>query len=62
MFSRNLDHWLLQNRVRWFVLSGKAWRETQGATRAFALLIWIANVGGLASLVGIGLHAFGVRL
>jgi hypothetical protein len=45
VFSRYPGHWKVQRRFTWFVLTGRAWRETRGGTRALAGAAWLAYVG-----------------
>jgi hypothetical protein len=57
VFSRNPDHWKLQLRLLWCVLSGRAWVETSGRVRALAGMVWLAYAGGFGSLVVLGWDA-----
>jgi hypothetical protein len=57
LFSRNPDHWRAQFRFTWFILTGRAWRETWGGVRALAGTVWLAYVGTCASLGMLGWEA-----
>ena len=57
VFSRNPDHWKLQLRLIWWVLSGRAWRETSGGVRDLAGLVWLTYAGSFASLGVLGWSA-----
>lgn len=57
VFSRNPDHWKLQLRLLWCVLSGRAWSETSGGVRALAGMVWLAYAGILVSLGVLGWSA-----
>ena len=57
VFSRNPDHWKLQLRLLWCVLSARAWRETSGRVRALAGIVWLVYVGIFASLGVLGWDA-----
>ena len=57
VFSRNPDHWKLQLRLLWCVLSGRAWSETSGGVRALAGIVWLAYTGSFVSLGVLGWNA-----
>jgi hypothetical protein len=57
VFSRNPDHWKLQVRLLWCVVSGRAWRETSGSVRALAGMVWLVYLGIFASLSVLGWDA-----
>ena len=57
IFSRNPDRWKLQLQFLWFVLNGRAWKETSGSVRALAGMVWLAYVGLSASLGVLGWSA-----
>jgi hypothetical protein len=59
VFSRNPDHWKLQLRLLWCVLSGRAWGETSGGVRALAGMVWLAYAGSFVSLGVLGWDAIG---
>lgn len=57
VFSRSPDHWRLQLRLIWFVLSWRARGETSGGIRALAGMAWLAYAGIFASLAVLGWNA-----